>query len=65
MLVYQHKDIAEIEKMLNGDFENLYDWLVDNKLSTHFGDDKTKQLLKNHTHVKKLGHTSEFLFSIY
>ena len=27
--------------------------------------DKLEQIFKNHTHVKKVGHTSEFLFSIY
>ena len=32
----------QIEKRLNKDFENLCDWFVDNKLSIHFGEDKTK-----------------------
>ena len=40
-LVCQHKDINEIEKQLNKDFENIRDWFVDSKLSIHFGDDKT------------------------
>ena len=44
-LMYQHKDIAIIEKILNEDFENICDWFVDNKLSIHFGDDKTKSIL--------------------
>ena len=44
-LMYQHKDIAIIEKILNEDFENICDWFFDNKLSTHFGDDKTKSIL--------------------
>ena len=44
-LVYQHKDVKEIENRLNKDFENLCDWFVDNKLSIHFGDDKTKLIL--------------------
>ena len=44
-LMYQHKDIAIIEKILNEDFENICDWFVDNKLSIHFGDDKTKSVL--------------------
>ena len=43
--MYQHKDIAIIEKILNEDFENICDWFVDNKLSIHFGDDKTKSIL--------------------
>ena len=39
----QHKD-NEIEKQLNEDFENICDGFVDNKLSIHFGDDKTKSI---------------------
>ena len=30
-LVCQHKDINEIEKQLNKDFENICNWFVDNK----------------------------------
>ena len=41
-LMYQHKDIAIIKKILNEDFQNISDWFVDNKLSIHFGDDKSK-----------------------
>ena len=44
-LVCQHEDINEIEKQLNKDFENICDWLADNKLSIHFGDDETKSIL--------------------
>ena len=44
-LVCQHKDINEIEKQLNKDFESICDWFVDNKLSVHFVDDKTKSIL--------------------
>ena len=44
-LVCQHKDINGTEKQLNQDFENIYDWFVDSKLSIHFGDDKTKSIL--------------------
>ena len=42
---YQHKDVVQIEKRLKEDFENLCDWFVDNKLSIHFGEDKTKSIL--------------------
>ena len=35
----------QIEKGLNEDFENLCDWFIDNKLSVHFGEDKTKSIL--------------------
>ena len=41
-LVCQHKDVNEIGKQLNVDFSNICDWFVDNKLSIHFGEDKTK-----------------------
>ena len=44
-LVYQHKVVKEIEKVLNKNFNDLCDWFVDNKLSIHFGDDKTKCIL--------------------
>ena len=43
--MYQHKNIAIIEKVLNEDFENICDWFVDNKLSIHFGDDKTESVI--------------------
>ena len=45
LLMYQHKDIATIEKILTEDFENIYDWFVDYKLSIYFRDDKTKSIL--------------------
>ena len=44
-ILYQHKEIDEIEKQLNKEFENIYDWFVDNKLSIHFGKDNTKSIL--------------------
>ena len=40
--MYQHKDIAKIEKILHKDFENICDQFVNNELSIHFGDGKTK-----------------------
>ena len=44
-ILYQQKDVVQIEKRLNEDFENLCDWFVDNKLNIHFGDDKTKSII--------------------
>ena len=44
-LIFQHKDINIIEQQLNGNFSNICDWFVDNKLSIHFGEDKTKSIL--------------------
>ena len=41
----QHEDVTEIENVLNKEFANVYDWFVDNKLSIHFGEDKTKYIV--------------------
>ena len=37
--------IKAIENKLNKDFADLCDWFVENKLSIHFGQDKTKSIL--------------------
>ena len=44
-IVFQHKSEIEIEKQQIRDFLSLCDWFVDNKLSIHFGQDKTKSIL--------------------
>ena len=44
-ILYQHKEVDEKEKHLNKDFENICDWFVDNRLSIHFDEDKTKSIL--------------------
>jgi len=44
-LIFQHKDIKVIEHQLNKNFSSICDWFVDNKLSIHFGEDKTKSIL--------------------
>ena len=44
-LVFQHKDVKEIERQLTINFSNICDWFIDNKLSIHFGEDKTKSIL--------------------
>ena len=44
-LVCQHKDISKIENQLNEDFCSICDWFVDNKLSMHFSENKTKLIL--------------------
>ena len=43
-IVFQHKSKIQIEKQLIRDFSSLCDWIVDNKLSIHFGQDKTKSI---------------------
>ena len=40
-----YQDIKTIEEQLNTDFSSLCDWFIDNKLSVHFGDEKTKSIL--------------------
>ena len=39
------KDIKMIEEQLNTDLSSLCDWFIDNKLSVHFGEEKTKSIL--------------------
>ena len=54
-LVFQSNNVKNIEKQLNEYFENICDWLVDNKLSTQFGEDKTKSVLfASKRKIKKL-----------
>ena len=44
-LVYSNKNTSLVEEQLNKDFNSLCDWFEDNKLSIHFGEDKTKSIL--------------------
>ena len=44
-ILYTGNNIEEIEKNLNSDFNKLCDWFIDNKLSIHFGEDKTKCIM--------------------
>ena len=41
----QHKDVTEVENVLNKKFVNVCDWFVDNKLSIHFGEAKIKCII--------------------
>ena len=43
-IVFQHKNVTEVEKQLLRDFSSLCDWFVNNKLSVHFSQDKTKSI---------------------
>ena len=43
-IVSQHKNLTKIEKQLLRDFSSLCNWFVDNKLSVHFSQDKTKSI---------------------
>ena len=44
-LLFQNKNVTEIKKQLTKGFSNICDWFVDNKLSIHLGEDKTKSIL--------------------
>ena len=44
-LVFQSKSVEDIEKQLNEDFGNIGDWFVDNKLSSHLREGKTRSIL--------------------
>ena len=52
-LTFQLKDITEIEMVLNKNSSMICDWFVDNKLSIHFGEDKTKLILFGSKHKIK------------
>ena len=44
-LLFQHKDLERIKEELTKNLSNICDWFVDNNLSIHFGEDKTKSIL--------------------
>ena len=44
-ILFQDKEVDEIEKQLNKDFENIFDGFMDNKQSIYFGKDKIKSIL--------------------
>ena len=55
-LIFQHNDIKAIEIQLNKNFSLRCDWFVDNKLSIHFWEDKTKSILfSSKRKIKKAG----------
>lgn len=58
-LVSTGQDMKTIEDTLNRNFDSLCDWFVENKLSIHFGEDKTKSIVfgsnKKLKNLNKLG----------
>ena len=54
LLIFQAKDVIEIEKQFNRDFTNICEWFVDNRLSIHFGEEKTKSILFASKHKIKV-----------
>ena len=61
-LVYQHNDVSKFTKNLNKKISNILDWFVDNKLSIHFWEEKTKNILlgKKHKLAKVGSYTYDF-----
>ena len=48
-IFYQHEDVENIENVLNKEFSSLCQWFIDNKLSIHFGENKTKSIVFSRT----------------
>ena len=48
-----HEDVKKIENVLNKEFSSLCQWFIDNKLSIHFENDKTKSILFSKTRCLK------------
>ena len=44
-LFFREIMLYKLKKKLIGYFENICEWFVDNRLSIHFGEDKTKSIL--------------------
>lgn len=64
-LIFQIKNVDDIDKQLNEDFEKICSWLVDNKLSIEFGEDKTKSIFlasKRNGHIYWNSLTENFFF---
>ena len=56
-LIFRDTDVERIENNLNTNFNSLCNWFVENKLSIHFGEDKTKSILfarKKYKNLKKM-----------
>ena len=54
-LICSDEDLKSIETNLNRNFNSLCDWFVENKLSIHFGEDKTKSIVfGTHKRLKNL-----------
>ena len=54
MILCSRKNVKFIEGNLNYDFNNLCEWFLDNKLSIHFGEDKTKNILFKRGNISNL-----------
>ena len=52
-LLFQHKDLEQIREELTKNSSNICNWFVDNKLTIHFGEDKTKSILFSNNNRKR------------
>ena len=52
--IFRDKSIEQIESKLNRNFNALCDFSLENKLSIHFGEDKTKSILFGYKKCKRL-----------
>ena len=43
-LTFQHENVKDIKDQLNLNFSRLCDWFINNKLSIHLGEEKTKSI---------------------
>ena len=43
-IFYKYENVKKIENVLTKKFSTLCQWFIDNKLSIHFGEDKTKSV---------------------
>ena len=48
-IFHEHEGVKKIKNVLNKEFLSLYQWFIHNKLSSHFGQDKTKSILLSKT----------------
>ena len=62
--MYQHRDVKEIQKQLNKDFENICDWFVNSKSTIHFGEGKTKYILFASKRKMKSARKLDYLCSL-
>ena len=53
-LIFKDTDIEKIDTTLNRNFNSLCDWFLENKISIHFGEDKTKSILFGRKKCKNL-----------
>ena len=60
---FQHNSVIEIEKHLITDFSSLCDWFIDNKLSIHFRQNKTKSILFGTKHKLRNANSKSIVYN--